>query len=1276
MNARILLTFAVALLSLPLAGQQATVSETVEVRLLEVDVVVTDKLGGPVHGLTAADFELFESGRPQPITNLSEYREEQATPASTPPPPSDAPIATPVARPKPRTLVLLLDPLPIRGPKRLEFFGTLRSLAQRTLRPGDRIQILSWTGSGFRTTLDMTSNRDAALDVLTTLGQNPTPTMPDGPSIDQKEIFLRGLAKMTGTEFNPEEIEIEKRNSAEEDLAIMRRKTASMQRMVSSLTSAAAKTIVIYASDDFSRVAGKRAFVGTRAAGGPPSIDEEVYDTTRMIEAVVATANANGVSFYAIHPVIPSTFGEFRTREEEMLMADQITAGTEAITDQLVLQNEIDALRHLAEETGGTLGVGPAGVTDVADRIAADLGSYYSLGWHARDDGGDRERRVRVRAKNRDYTVRTRSALVEKSDRTRADDLLIARLFEGGTAGDVDFEIKTGTPQTSRGARTSIPVELTIPADQLRFVVEGAENVARFTVLTIAGTSIGETTKITHDTRRVTAPKLDEATDGLIHYRMHLLADLRKTAVSVGVLDENSGLAGVRKIDLNLGQAQVAAVETPVGDAIWRDAYERSLRGRQPLVVFFRPKRCKPCDAFERDSIRHPAIARRLPQVTFTTIAISPGTKSPYWASPEAGIAVFDETATLRARWIGIPDTTQLGAIFDASLSSAANFQRAAATMTREGPYAGAQETAIGLVKLGRAADARAVLDEAVDKGDPAAKQLAAIARATLDAREGCIDEALATLLRISSEAKSSRIAGEAWLAAGTLHRVGGRNDAAAQAYRSAAAFAEAGSPMYVEATTRLAEIEASMKTAGGPIRLVPFPSQIVTGERTVRTVVSSPAVARVVFSVDGQDAATVTAPPFSAELALGTMPEARTIRAVAFDPTGVEVGRHELTVNDGGEVFWLRVTEPTAGAASGRTNVAMTLRAPTAREVKKVTLSWNDKPAVTLTRAPWTATIDIPSEVGVFRAVAELDDGRTAEDAVILNTKGYVERAEVQMVELPVTVTPIGTFSAADVEVSEGRAKRSVESVTMGADAPLTVGILIDSSASMQKRLPDVQEAAIRFIDAGLVRSDRAFLIAFDSTARLLEPPTSDRSALRRSIMTLAPNGLTALNDAMILGLLQFEGVKGRRALVVFTDGLDTMSRYTADDLKALARRSNVPIYLITPPLQTITSVNTPVATPGRSTLPQGSIGVHTRLAPDAARLVEVARASGGRLHEFRELGDVGAIYGSIADALRAQALVTIRTSPAAKENEWRSIEVELKGREVRAPAGYYAPR
>jgi Ca-activated chloride channel homolog len=391
---------------------------------------------------------------------------------------------------------------------------------------------------------------------------------------------------------------------------------------------------------------------------------------------------------------------------------------------------------------------------------------------------------------------------------------------------------------------------------------------------------------------------------------------------------------------------------------------------------------------------------------------------------------------------------------------------------------------------------------------------------------------------------------------------------------------------------------------------------------------------------------------------------------AIAYDGLGIQLGRDELTLNEGGERFWFRLSEPREGTASGPTPVRMTLRAPSPQVVQRVTLLWNDVVRAVLTSPPWQASIDIPAEeLGILRGVALLDDGRTAEDAVLLNARGQLEHAFVQLVELPVTVSggngAEASLSRNEIQVREGNRRRTIDSIQHAADAPLTLGVIIDTSGSMLQNLAEVQEAAIGFLDKVLTSRDRAFVVAFSSRASLVQPATSDKAALEQSILRLRARGSTALYDAIAVGLLQLEGVKGRRALVVFTDGADRTSRYGASDIADLARRTHVPIHLIAAPPDRNSQSRT---LPGAQGLEWGAMfrGLST-----------LAQSTGGSAYRLDRLENLPQVYQQIETALHSQFLVFVRTDPGTSENEWRNIKVDIatRGVKVHAPEGYYAP-
>jgi len=1240
------------------------VSETLEVRLIEVDATVTDREGMPVTGLTAADFELFENGRPQPITNFSEYRESAAVTTST--------TATPAAAvtvPAPRTLILFIDSgIPARGDARAKLFGNLRDLVTKTMREGDRAQVLVWHDrAGVIATTGLTTDRIA---IVKALGDAERELFVDarGPTIDEYARFYREVAEITGG--SPEgDIRNSQRGAADQELAVMRRKTAAMERIVSSLARSRGRSAFVFAAETFPLVAGVRAHGRQITA---ESIENRGgYETRKLLDAVIRAANASGVTLYALRADFPDLEGT-TTLEEERAAGERRVFLNIPLAEQLVMQNELSAMNLVAEQTGGAIGFGPAGTAKLIERIDRELGSYYTLAYRARTDGSDRERRIEVRPRNSQYVVRTRRSVVEKSDRTLARDLVIARLFERGPAGEIDFDVKVAEPVDDR-KQLRFPIELKIPSEQLQFEEVNGELVAGFSVIAVSAASLQTTGEVTEDSRRVALP-IGTKPGGDLTYTFTVVHDRKPATLSIVVLDERSGLAGTRQVRLQGATATIAPLAAdPVAAKAMADALARAAQAKTMLVVFQRGRRCGGCAAFERDSVAHPAIQRRLANLVFIT---QPG--------PETAVVLYDRAGTQRAKWKGLPEhATAFGKVLDTILATAPGFERAVQLNESAGPVEGELEAGLAMARLGFGPEARAAIAKARAEGSPKTRQFAVITGAMLDASEGKRAEALAALDKLITEAVDVTVVANAWMGIGAIHRGGGASDQAIEAYRIATRLAGEDTDVGVAAAAAIASMQNAAAHAAGPIRLLPIGDHIVAGRYTVRTNIATADVARVTFTVDGGDERVIDKPPFAAIYDFGRIPQTRTIRAVAHDRSGKELGRDELTVNPAGETFWLRLTEPATGPASGRVRVSTNLRVPAAHRVNRVVLSWNDTVREVLTTAPWQAELDLPNAVGVLRAVAELDDGRTSEDAVLLNASGHVEHADVQLVELPI-IAAGDAPKPADVVVREGATRRTVETVLSGADAPLTVGLVIDASKSMNPHLPDVQEAAIRFLETTLGSNDRAFLITFDSDARLAQPPTADRDLLRRRIMSILPAGSTALHDAMILGLLQFEGVKGRRALVVFSDGADTSSRYHSGDVAELAKRSNIPIYVIaaTPdmPAGVHPQMQASTGTRGRNEM------LGARAAPIASsamqvwnrsvrELSQVSASTGGRMHRLQTLEALPEVYREIEADLRAQMLAVIRTDAGKHENDWRAIEVAVPGRRVKAPGGYYAP-
>ena len=154
--------------------------------------------------------------------------------------------------------------------------------------------------------------------------------------------------------------------------------------------------------------------------------------------------------------------------------------------------------------------------------------------------------------------------------------------------------------------------------------------------------------------------------------------------------------------------------------------------------------------------------------------------------------------------------------------------------------------------------------------------------------------------------------------------------------------------------------------------------------------------------------------------------------------------------------------------------------------------------------------------------------------------------------------------LGAADFTVYEDGRLQALQRFQRVTDLPLQIGMLVDTSASMEAMLPSVQEAALRFFRDALRPTDRAAVVTFSEEPRLAAPFTRDLTQLGAALVGLQAARGTALWDSVVYTLHYFQGTPGRRALLVFSDGADHGSRYTFDQALAYAEHSGVSVYAL----------------------------------------------------------------------------------------------------------------
>ncbi len=181
---------------------------------------------------------------------------------------------------------------------------------------------------------------------------------------------------------------------------------------------------------------------------------------------------------------------------------------------------------------------------------------------------------------------------------------------------------------------------------------------------------------------------------------------------------------------------------------------------------------------------------------------------------------------------------------------------------------------------------------------------------------------------------------------------------------------------------------------------------------------------------------------------------------------------------------------------------------------------------------------------------------------------EGDVVRVDTSLVTVPVSVVDrygkyVPSLKRDDFRIFEEGVEQKIAYFAT-ADQPFTVILLIDTSGSTHFRLEDIQNAAISFVSK-LKPGDSVMVISFDDRIEILARPTTDRETITRAIRRTRTGGGTRLYDAVDAVLMKhLKTISGRKAVVLFTDGVDTTSRHSYDATVREAEESDAPIYTV----------------------------------------------------------------------------------------------------------------
>ncbi|MEM1206882.1 MAG: VWA domain-containing protein [Acidobacteriota bacterium] len=470
----------------------------------------------------------------------------------------------------------------------------------------------------------------------------------------------------------------------------------------------------------------------------------------------------------------------------------------------------------------------------------------------------------------------------------------------------------------------------------------------------------------------------------------------------------------------------------------------------------------------------------------------------------------------------------------------------------------------------------------------------------------------------------------------------------------SEAAAEPAGSKMGLAGLTR----QRVVTLATFPTVEILAPVEDPVGEVEVEAVTTGGPIARVDFELDGEPVGSDAEPPYTQVLDLGERPERRLLRARAVDAAGREIAVDRLAWAPKPGSFAVRLDLVGGAGSNGEpTHAEARVTLPEGEEIDSLEIFWGqrllaadtdlDGPAPLL-RVPLPMPGDGAPKAPFVRALARLAGGASAEDLVML---GRGESVDVRLVEVYASVLdgrgrPVTGLGQGAFEVLENGEVQALTRVDAVAELPVQVVLAMDSSVSMRNRLDVAAAGARRFFSTVIGDGDRAALVTFNHDLRLAVPFTGDVERLRLGTSGLEPWGGTRLHDALIYATHYFGGQRGRRALVLLSDGRDVESDFPFEQVRSQVLEAGVAVYAI------LLSVEDEA----------------TR-----SNLERLSSESGGASFAVRGVGQLEGVYRRIEEELRSQYLLVYQSSSGGRRGEFRRVEVKVDGHRTRASRGYY---
>ena len=482
----------------PSSPATGPVTERVDVSVTNIDVIVTDSKGNRVSGLTAKDFEVFQDGVPQAITNFYAVAGGKVLLEDGKTIPIDAPEAAESLPAQLKTrYVIYIDNLNIQPQNRNRMFKRLKEFITTAVGPHAEAMVVTYNRS-LKVKRRFTSERG---DVLAAIENTEMDTGGGTPQASERKD---ALARINEARSEEEALRVARSyaQSLRNDLQFA---VDAMKTTLNGLAGVEGRKIFVYVSEGLPSSAGAELFdaVSQKFTGGHAALETVEFNMNSNYLSLVQSANANGVTIWAL--------------DASGLAADDLISAENRYIENrpstfLMRQNTQSPLLMLAEQTGGMAAVNTNDWKNSLDELSRDFSNFYSIGYRTARAAADRPHRVEVRVKQKGLRVRARKGLLEKSTETRTAEAVVASLHYPRTDNPLGVSVTVGEARPYDRDNYLLPVRIAIPVGKLGLVPSGDVYQGQFFVYFVVLDAVGKQSDLQVQQQTVNVPAKDYTT--------------------------------------------------------------------------------------------------------------------------------------------------------------------------------------------------------------------------------------------------------------------------------------------------------------------------------------------------------------------------------------------------------------------------------------------------------------------------------------------------------------------------------------------------------------------------------------------------------------------------------------------------------------------------------------------------------------------------------------------------------------------------------------------